>query len=75
MDTKMCPFCGGEMLKGKTNLYGHARYFWVKPWAGFFSMSVNAHPWLCIRCGAVLPYVEEQELEKIRREYERQRIG
>lgn len=75
MDIKTCPFCNGEMVKGKSKADGYARYFWKKPWSGIFSRSLRAYPWLCLNCGAVIPYIENQELKKIKIEFERQKIG
>ncbi len=29
---RVCPLCGGIMLKGGTKQEGYARYFWKEPW-------------------------------------------
>lgn len=79
METKKCPLCGGGMVRGKSHQEGYARYFWRAPWKKGVLESlkgaVKAYPWLCLNCGAVIPYVNEEELQKIREEYEKARIG
>ncbi|WP_456328186.1 hypothetical protein [Archaeoglobus sp.] len=74
METKRCPFCGGTMVKGKSKTRGHALYFWKKPWSGILGGVVLAYPWLCLDCGALIPFVERDELTKIRDEFERNRF-
>jgi len=73
METKKCPFCGGTIVKGKSPQEGYALYFWKAPWKkgfkGAISGTIKAYPWLCLNCGAIIPYVEEVELQKVREEY------
>ncbi len=61
------------MIKGKSPQEGYALYFWKAPWKkgfkGAISGTIKAHPWLCLNCGAIIPYVEEVELQKVREEY------
>ncbi|WP_456454017.1 hypothetical protein [Thermococcus sp.] len=66
------------MVKGKSLQEGHAVYFWKAPWkkglkAAFTGM-VRAYPWLCLGCGAVIPYVDEAGLQRIREEYEQAKL-
>ncbi len=75
METKTCPFCNGEMVKGKGDRAGYARYFWKRPWGGFLSKTELAYPWLCLNCGALIPYIDKDKLERIKIEFERQRMG
>ncbi|EHR78350.1 hypothetical protein OCC_11969 [Thermococcus litoralis DSM 5473] len=78
METKTCPFCGGTMVKGKSPQEGYALYFWKAPWKkgfkGAISGTVKAYPWLCLNCGAIIPYVEEAELQKVKEEYEEAKL-
>ncbi|WCN31165.1 hypothetical protein POG21_04390 [Thermococcus kodakarensis] len=78
METKRCPMCGGTMVKGKNYQAGYARYFWEAPWKHGLRDAIkgptHAYPWLCLDCGAVIPYVDEKELQKIREEYERVKL-
>ncbi len=65
------------MLKGGTKQEGYARYFWKEPWRkGLLKLGggVSPYPWLCLSCGAVIPYVEDKDLERIKREYEKEKI-
>ncbi len=66
------------MIKAKSNLEGHAQYFWKAPWKkglkAAFTGTIKAYPWLCIDCGAIIPYVGEAELQKIREEYEQAKL-
>ncbi len=74
---RVCPLCGGIMLRGRTKQEGYARYFWKEPWRKGLSKlggGVNPYPWLCLSCGAVIPYVEGRDLERIKREYEREKM-
>ncbi|USG99925.1 hypothetical protein K1720_00075 [Thermococcus argininiproducens] len=79
METKKCPLCGGDMIKGKSPTEGYALYFWKAPWKkgfrGAIKGTVKAYPWLCLNCGAIIPYVGEDELQKVREEYEEARIS
>jgi hypothetical protein len=75
---RKCPLCGGEMVKSGTNQAGYSRYFWRAPWEkglAKLGKGIDAYPWLCIKCGAVIPYLEESVLEKLRTEYERLRAS
>ncbi|WP_457753479.1 hypothetical protein [Thermococcus sp.] len=78
METRKCPFCGGTMIRAKSNLEGHAVYFWRAPWKkglkAAFSGAIRAYPWLCIDCGVIIPYVDEITLQKIREEYEQAKL-
>lgn len=78
METRKCPFCGGTMVPSKTDLLGHARYFWVPPWksrlTGLLKPGVKGRPWLCINCGAVVAYVDEKKLSILREEYEQKKL-
>jgi len=66
------------MVKGKSKQEGYALYFWRPPWKkglkATLSGSIKAFPWLCIDCGAVIPYVDEEVLQKIRGEYEQAKM-
>lgn len=78
METRKCPFCGGTMIKAKSNQEGYATYFWRAPWKkglkAAFSGVIRAYPWLCIDCGAIIPYVDETTLQKVREEYEQAKL-
>ena len=78
METRKCLFCGGTIIKGKNPQKGYAVYFWRAPWKkglkAAFTGTVKAYPWLCIDCGAIIPYVDEAELQKIREEYEQAKL-
>ncbi|ADC66040.1 conserved hypothetical protein [Ferroglobus placidus DSM 10642] len=74
MEIKTCPLCGGEMIKGKSKNSGHAKYFWKKPWSGILGGVVLAYPRLCINCGALIPYVDSKNLEKLKIEFEHKRM-
>ncbi|WP_460041348.1 hypothetical protein [Thermococcus atlanticus] len=66
------------MVKGKSLQEGHAVYFWKAPWKkglkAAFTGTVRAYPWLCLGCGAVIPYVDEAGLQRIREEYEQAKL-
>ncbi len=71
---RRCPLCGGEMVKSRTNQAGYSRYFWRAPWErglAKLGKGIDVYPWLCVKCGAVIPYVDESLLEKLRVEYEK----
>ncbi|WP_461864929.1 hypothetical protein [Thermococcus sp.] len=78
METKKCPFCGGDMIKAKSPQAGYAVYFWKAPWKkglkGALSGTIRAYPWLCLDCGAIIPYVDEAELQRVREEYEQAKM-
>jgi len=75
---KRCPLCGGDMVKSRTRNAGYARYFWKAPWEkglAKLGRGVEAYPWLCMKCGAIIPYVDEDLLERLRVEFEKARAG
>ncbi|ALV63272.1 MAG: hypothetical protein PWP49_117 [Thermococcaceae archaeon] len=75
METK---FCEGIIVKGKSPQESCALHFWKAPWKrgfkGAISGAIRAYPWLCLNCGAIIPYVEEAELQKVKEEYEEAKL-
>ncbi|WP_297438744.1 hypothetical protein [Thermococcus sp.] len=74
VETRKCPFCGGRMVPSKVETYGHSTYFWVPPWksktTGIFTKAVYGRVWLCLDCGALIPYVNRTKLSILREEFE-----
>jgi len=75
--TRKCPLCGGTMVMSKTGRAGYARFFWAPPWksrlTGTLKPVVEATPWLCLDCGAVIAFVDEDKLLTLRKEFEENR--
>ena len=74
VETRKCPLCGGTMVRSKTKRAGYARFFWKPPWksktTGMLRPSIEATPWLCLDCGVVLAFVDEETLSTLRQEFE-----
>ncbi|NJE61274.1 hypothetical protein [Thermococcus sp. 21S7] len=77
IETRKCPLCGGTMVKSKTKRGGYARFFWAPPWksrtTGMLKPIIEATPWLCLDCGAVMAFVDDETRETLREEYEKER--
>ena len=62
------------MIKSKTRRAGYARFFWAPPWksklTGMLKPVIEATPWLCLDCGAVIAFVDEDKLHILRQEFE-----
>ncbi|MFA4803561.1 hypothetical protein P8X34_02185 [Pyrococcus kukulkanii] len=78
METRKCPLCGGIMVKSKSKTGGYARYFWQPPWksktTGLLRPVLEATPWLCLDCGAVIAYIEDEKLQILREEFEEEKL-
>ncbi|WP_456368175.1 hypothetical protein [Thermococcus sp.] len=65
------------MVKSKSERAGYARFFWQPPWksrtTGLLKPSIDATPWLCLDCGVVLAFVDEDKLQTLRAEFEEKR--
>jgi len=74
IETRKCPICGGTMIRSKKKIAGHARFFWYPPWksktTGILKPVIDAVPWLCLDCGVVLAFVDEEKLQILRAEFE-----
>ena len=77
IETRKCPICGGTMVKSKSERAGYARFFWQPPWksktTGVLRPFIEATPWLCLDCGVVLAFVDEDKLQTLRAEFEEKR--
>lgn len=77
---KKCPDCGGDLVRSETHKdeSGYTKYFWRKPFGKvrFTTIKFNSkvYPWACMNCGRVFFYLDEKELEEVKREYEVERI-
>lgn len=74
VETKKCPLCGGTMVPSKVERYGYSTYFWVPPWkskvTGILNKAVYGRVWLCLDCGALIPYVDGDTVTRLREEFE-----
>ena len=74
VETKKCPLCGGTMVPSKVKQYGYSTYFWIPPWkskvTGILKKAVYGRTWLCLDCGALIPYVDESTVARLREEFE-----
>ena len=77
VETRKCPLCGGRMVKSKTKRAGYARFFWAPPWksrlTGLLKPVIEVTPWLCLDCGVVMAFVDEDERSVLREEFEENR--
>jgi hypothetical protein len=67
---RKCPFCSGDMLKGKPTWH----LVYTPPWTSILSLAVpknKAYPWACLSCGVVLLYLDSVPL--LAAEYKRNR--
>ncbi|MFA4645973.1 hypothetical protein P8X24_01665 [Pyrococcus kukulkanii] len=66
------------MVKSRGKYAGHARYFWQPPWksktTGLLRPVLEATPWLCLDCGAVIAYIEDEKLQILREEFEEEKL-
>lgn len=78
VETKRCPLCGGTMVPSKVESHGYSTYFWVPPWksktTGLLKSAVYGRGWLCLDCGALIPYVDAETVAKLREEYEQLKL-
>jgi len=77
IETRKCPLCGGTMVKSETKRAGYARFFWKPPWksktTGILKPFIEATPYLCLDCGVVLAFVDDETLSVLREEFEEKR--
>ncbi|WP_457751372.1 hypothetical protein [Thermococcus sp.] len=77
VETRKCPLCGGTMVKSAEKHYSYARFFWKPPWksktTGLLKPIVEATPYLCLDCGVVLAFVDEETRNTLKEEFEQQR--
>ncbi|ASA77505.1 hypothetical protein CDI07_04075 [Thermococcus sp. 5-4] len=74
VETRKCPLCGGTMVPSKVERYGYSTYFWIPPWkskvTGILNKAVYGRVWLCLDCGALIPYVDGDTVARLREEFE-----
>ena len=66
------------MVKSKAKNAGYARFFWKPPWkskaTGILRPVVEATPYLCLNCGVVLAFVDDETLSTLREEFEEKKL-
>ncbi|WP_297505962.1 hypothetical protein [Thermococcus sp.] len=74
IETRRCPLCGGTMVRSKTKREGYSRFFWQPPWksktTGLLKPFIEATPYLCLDCGVVLAFVDDEARSILRGEFE-----